>query len=96
MSTVVVLLDTSGLRAGPRPSEYETQQNQKTVKFSDVHGVDEVKEVGHSFPFLIFDTIFWPTGTQRLGRISQRPSDLRNAGRQTPQRCSPHRAPRNR
>lgn len=40
-----VLLENSGLlKAGPRQAEFEPLQ-QKTVRFSDVHGVDEVKEV---------------------------------------------------
>lgn len=40
-----VLLENSGLlKAGPRQAEFEPLQ-QKTVKFSDVHGVDEVKDV---------------------------------------------------
>ncbi|KAF7976298.1 hypothetical protein HWV62_5812 [Athelia sp. TMB] len=39
-----VLLENSGLlKAGPRQSEYEPLQN-NTVKFSDVHGCDEVKD----------------------------------------------------
>lgn len=32
------------MKAGPRQAEFEPL-TQKTVKFSDVHGVDEVKEV---------------------------------------------------
>ena len=39
-----VLLDNSGLvKAGPRQAEFEPAPG-KTYKFSDVHGVDEVKE----------------------------------------------------
>ncbi|KAI0699712.1 ATP-dependent metallopeptidase Hfl [Cytidiella melzeri] len=39
-----VLLDNSGLiKAGPRQMEFEPAQG-KTYKFSDVHGVDEVKD----------------------------------------------------
>jgi ATP-dependent metalloprotease len=34
------------LKAGPRQAEFEPLQ-QKTVKFSDIHGVDEAKEVCH-------------------------------------------------
>ena len=33
------------MKAGPRQSEFEPHEG-KTVKFSDVHGVDEAKEVG--------------------------------------------------
>ena len=43
-----VLLDNSGLiKAGPRQMEFEPSQG-KTYKFSDVHGVDEVKDVSLS------------------------------------------------
>lgn len=43
-----VLLENSGLlKAGPRQSEYEPLQH-NTVKFSDVHGCDEVKEVSYN------------------------------------------------
>jgi ATP-dependent metalloprotease len=39
-----VLVESSGLlKAGPRHAEFEPLQ-QKTVRFSDIHGVDEVKE----------------------------------------------------
>jgi ATP-dependent metalloprotease len=42
---MAVLLENAGLlKAGPRQAEFEPLQ-QKTVKFTDVHGVDEVKEV---------------------------------------------------
>lgn len=42
---LAVLLENSGLvKAGPRQAEFEPTQI-KPVKFSDVHGVDEVKEV---------------------------------------------------
>ena len=42
---LAVLLENSGLvKAGPRQAEFEPTQ-MKPVKFSDVHGVDEVKEV---------------------------------------------------
>ena len=41
-----VMLDNTGfIKAGPKQSEFEPQPG-KTVKFSDVHGVDEAKEVG--------------------------------------------------
>jgi len=36
------------LKAGPRHGEFELLQ-QKTIKFTDVHGVDEVKEVHPSY-----------------------------------------------
>ena len=40
-----VMLDNTGfIKAGPKQSEFEPQPG-KTVKFSDVHGVDEAKEV---------------------------------------------------
>ena len=42
---MAVLLENSGLmKAGPRQTEFEPQQG-KTYKFSDVHGVDEAKDV---------------------------------------------------
>lgn len=41
-----VMLDNTGfIKAGPKQSEFEPQPG-KTVKFDDVHGVDEAKEVG--------------------------------------------------
>jgi ATP-dependent Zn protease len=41
-----VMLDNTGfIKAGPKQSEFEPQPG-KTVKFSDVQGVDEAKEVG--------------------------------------------------
>lgn len=41
-----VLLENSGLlKAGPRQAEFEPTPGQ-TYKFSDVHGVDEAKDVG--------------------------------------------------
>ena len=40
-----VLLENSGLlKAGPRQAEFEPTPG-KTYKFSDVHGVDEAKDV---------------------------------------------------
>ena len=42
---LAVLLENSGLmKAGPRQAEFEPVQG-KTYKFSDVHGVDEAKDV---------------------------------------------------
>lgn len=42
---LAVLLENSGLmKAGPRQAEFEPAAG-KTYKFSDVHGVDEVKDV---------------------------------------------------
>ncbi|KAG6866913.1 hypothetical protein C0991_003828 [Blastosporella zonata] len=41
---LAVLLENSGfMKAGPRQSQFEPSEG-KTVKFSDVHGVDEAKE----------------------------------------------------
>ncbi len=40
----VFLENTGFAKNGPRMSEYEPSQ-ENTVKFSDVHGVDEVKDV---------------------------------------------------
>ncbi|KAG6814340.1 hypothetical protein H0H92_010925 [Tricholoma furcatifolium] len=41
---VAVLLENSGfMKAGPRQSQFEAAEG-KTVKFTDVHGVDEAKE----------------------------------------------------
>ena len=46
---MAVLLENSGLmKAGPRQTEFEPQQG-KTYKFSDVHGVDEAKDVCYTF-----------------------------------------------
>lgn len=46
---LAVLLENSGLlKAGPRQAEFEPLQ-QKTVRFSDVHGVDEVKDASTAF-----------------------------------------------
>lgn len=44
---LAVLLENSGLlkAGGPRTAEFEPSEG-KVVKFSDVHGVDEAKEVG--------------------------------------------------
>ena len=43
--TLAYMLENTGLiKAGPQQAEFEVQQS-KTYKFSDVHGVDEVKEV---------------------------------------------------
>jgi ATP-dependent metalloprotease len=40
-----VLLENSGLmKTGPRTPEFEPLQ-QKSVRFSDVHGIDEAKQV---------------------------------------------------
>lgn len=45
MVIMAVILENSGLlKAGPKTTEYQPLEG-KTVKFSDVHGVDEVKEV---------------------------------------------------
>ena len=42
---LAVLLENSGLmKAGPRQAEFEPVQD-KTYRFSDVHGVDEAKNV---------------------------------------------------
>jgi ATP-dependent metalloprotease len=42
---LAVLLENSGLmKAGPRQAQFEPVQG-KIVKFSDVHGVDEAKNV---------------------------------------------------
>lgn len=42
---LAVLLENSGLmKAGPHQAEFEPAQG-KTYRFSDVHGVDEAKEV---------------------------------------------------
>lgn len=44
-----VFFENSGLmKAGPRQSQFEPSEG-KTVKFSDVHGVDEAKEVSTIF-----------------------------------------------
>lgn len=40
----LVLEQTNLLKAGPKQAEFEPMEG-KTVKFTDVHGVDEAKEV---------------------------------------------------
>jgi hypothetical protein len=45
------------MKAGPAKAQFEPAEG-KTVKFSDVHGVDEAKEVGlehvpHFFPLIL-------------------------------------------
>jgi hypothetical protein len=45
VTILAVLLENSGLmKAGPRTLQYEPHEG-KVVRFSDVHGVDEAKEV---------------------------------------------------
>ena len=47
------------MKAGPRQTQFEPSEG-KTVKFSDVHGVDEAKEVGTIFTglFILNETHF--------------------------------------
>lgn len=46
LTLFAVLLENTGfIKAGTKQAEFEPTQG-KTVKFSDVHGVDEAKEVG--------------------------------------------------
>lgn len=60
-----VLLENSGLmKAGPRQAEFEPQQG-KTYKFSDVHGVDEAKEVRNPSRYLFFQAHEVYSGTSR-------------------------------
>jgi ATP-dependent metalloprotease len=50
-----VMLDNTGfIKAGPKQSEFEPQPG-KTVKFSDVQGVDEAKEVGTCRRWMLWD-----------------------------------------
>lgn len=45
LTLFAVLLENTGfIKAGPKQAEFEATPG-KTVKFSDVHGVDEAKEV---------------------------------------------------
>ena len=47
-----VFFENSGfMKAGPRQSQFEPTEG-KTVKFSDVHGVDEAKDVKNCSIFL--------------------------------------------
>ena len=62
-----VLLDNSGLvKAGPRQAEFEPAPG-KTYKFSDVHGVDEAKEVRgpHTIDHVKFTALF-PRNCKKL------------------------------
>jgi ATP-dependent Zn protease len=44
-----VLLERSGLlKTGPQASQFEATKETKPVKFSDVHGCDEAKDVSVS------------------------------------------------
>jgi len=43
----MVMENTGLLKAGPGPTEFEPEEG-KVVKFSDVHGVEEAKNVGRS------------------------------------------------
>lgn len=55
------------MKAGPRQSQFEPAEG-KTVKFSDVHGVDEAKDVG----FLLRGmSIFMIFGHQELQDVVQ-------------------------
>jgi hypothetical protein len=80
---LAVLLENSGLlKAGPQAAEFEPVQG-KTVKFSDVHGVDEAKDVGAhvldlAVPYL---TLFSATGTPRSSRVFERSYQLCDARR---------------
>lgn len=48
LTLFAVLLENTGfIKAGPKQAEFEPTPG-KIVKFSDVHGVDEAKEVFHS------------------------------------------------
>jgi len=52
-----VMLDNTGfIKAGPKQSEFEPQPG-KTVKFSDVQGVDEAKEVGACCGWVSYELI---------------------------------------
>ena len=49
------MLDNTGfIKAGPKQSEFEAQPG-KTVKFSDVQGVDEAKEVSACYRYVLWE-----------------------------------------
>ena len=77
--------NTGFMKAGPRQSEFEPHEG-KTVKFSDVHGVDEAKEVCclTSTSTSILRTPH--LGITRRCRVSQEPRCFCNAGRQATKR----------
>ena len=55
------MLDNTGfIKAGPKQSEFEPQPG-KTVKFSDVQGVDEAKEVGDCCARVSYEPAEYPT-----------------------------------
>jgi ATP-dependent metalloprotease len=73
-----VLLDRSGLmKAGPQASQFEATKETKPVKFSDVHGCDEAKDV--SLPLsggIVALPQHHSLGTSRSRSIPQRPDQV--------------------
>lgn len=60
----MILENTNLLKTGPRAAEFEPMEG-KTVKFSDVHGVDEAKEeLQEVVEFLKDPTTFTTLGGQ--------------------------------
>jgi ATP-dependent metalloprotease len=51
----MVMENTGLMKAGPGPAEFEPEEG-KTVKFSDVHGVEEAKGVSHTLYILFMVT----------------------------------------
>lgn len=96
---MAVLLENSGLlKAGPTTAEFEPVQG-KTVKFSDVHGVDEAKDVWIlGLSALDFDSLdlIHISGAPRSCGIFEGPNELRDARRKTAQGRPPHRTSGNR
>ena len=53
--------NTGIMKAGPAKAQFEPTEG-KTVKFSDVHGVDEAKEVGSSRVFRVYSVFLYSLG----------------------------------
>jgi hypothetical protein len=70
------------MKAGPQQAQFEPVQG-KIVKFSDVHGVDEAKNVRHASFRISFghDDKLDHLGTARSRRLSEGSHDLHNSWR---------------
>lgn len=67
------------MKAGPRQSQFEPAEG-KTVKFTDVHGVDEAKDVrGIAFTYFMICKLGIP-GATRCGRVPQGSVSIRVFG----------------
>lgn len=75
------------MKAGPRQAEFVPSEG-KTVTFSDVHGVDEVKDVGEITLNSRDHDLKVSTGIERCSGVPKGPDYLRYARWQTPERYS--------